>query len=82
MRRIQKKNFPDMTMTCNLFLMQLLQPGERHLELLKRVMTAVELGSVGTREEFLLDYNQLVVIIAISSFPKHFQKGIAVKFNS
>ena len=81
MRKVQKKNYPDMTMTYNLFSMQILQPGETHSELLRMVETAVEFRGVGTRDKFLLTLNKLIVIIAISLFPRHSQKDICNRIN-
>ena len=69
-------------MTCNLCRMQQLQPGEMHLDLLKRVETAVEFGDVGTREEFLLTYDKVIVIIVISLFLRGSQKDITNKLKS
>ena len=50
MKEVQKENFPDTTMTTNLFYLQALQAGESHLELLRKVSSEFEFDGVRRRE--------------------------------
>ena len=75
MKEVQKKSFPDTTMTYNLFSLQGLQAGESHSKLLRRVETEVEFGEVGPRDNFQLTCDKLIVIIFISVFPEPLPEG-------
>ena len=80
--KVQKKSFPDLKRTTNLFRMQSHQTNETHADVLKQVERAVEFGGVGTKDNFLLDYERLIVVITISLLPKLLQKELLNKFNS
>ena len=82
MKDKKKKNYPDTTMTTNLFSMQGLKPGESYSDLLRRVEEAVEFCGVGTREVFTLTYDKFIVIIMTFLLPTSSQKVICDKFNT
>ena len=65
----------------NLFRIQPMQVGETHSDVLKHMELVVEFGGVATRKNFLLPYERLIVIIAISLLHRLSQKEMVNRFN-
>ena len=66
---------------CNLFRAATSTRGT-HSELLKPMELVGEFGRVGTRKDFLLTYDKLIVIILTYLLPPSSQKIICHKFNT
>ena len=64
-----KINFPDLKRTTNLFQLQPHQVTETHSNILKQIEREVQHGGVRTKENFLLTYDRLIVVLMISLLP-------------